>query len=80
MVDINIDLMFLGKGRRLKQAKEEAQSEIEAYRSKRESEYKKYEQTVSTVLSAMLISLIVRFCKDHYLSKTGPILALRSNS
>ena len=67
MVDINIDLMFLGKGRRLKQAKEEAQSEIEAYRSKRESEYKKYEQTVSTVLSAILISMILRMCKDHYL-------------
>lgn len=34
------------KGRRLKQAKEEAQAEIEAYRSKRESEYKRYEQSV----------------------------------
>ncbi|XP_045201438.1 probable V-type proton ATPase subunit G [Mercenaria mercenaria] len=34
------------KGRRLKQAKEEAQAEIEAYRNKRENDYKRYEQSV----------------------------------
>ncbi|KAL4218722.1 hypothetical protein ACF0H5_021310 [Mactra antiquata] len=34
------------KGKRLKQAKEEAQAEIEAYRNKRESDYKRYEQSV----------------------------------
>ena len=41
--------MFSGKGRRLKQAKEEAQSEIESYRNQREGQYKKYEQSVSTI-------------------------------
>jgi hypothetical protein len=39
-------LYITGKGRRLKQAKEEAQAEIEAYRNKRESDYKRYEQSV----------------------------------
>ncbi|WAR30709.1 VATG1-like protein [Mya arenaria] len=34
------------KGKRLKQAKEEAQAEIEAYRNKREQDYKRYEQSV----------------------------------
>jgi len=39
-------LCISGKGKRLKQAKEEAQAEIEAYRNKRENEYKAYEQKV----------------------------------
>lgn len=38
---------FLGKAKRLKQAKEEAQQEIEQYRAQREAQYKKYEQSVS---------------------------------
>ena len=41
--------VFSGKGRRLKQAKEEAQAEIESYRNQREQQYKKYEQTVSII-------------------------------
>lgn len=38
---------FQGKAKRLKQAKEEAQQEIEQYRAQREAQYKKYEQSVS---------------------------------
>lgn len=34
------------KTKRLKQAKEEAQAEIEQYRNKREQDYKRYEQSV----------------------------------
>ena len=44
-------LFSSGKGRRLKQAKEEAQAEIESYRNQREQQYKKYEQTVGNFLS-----------------------------
>jgi len=44
----NIDILFCpkGKARRLKQAKEEAQAEIDAYRKERETNFKKYEQQV----------------------------------
>ena len=38
----------LGKNRRLKQAKEEAQAEIEQYRLQREKEFKSKEAAVST--------------------------------
>ncbi|XP_033729601.1 V-type proton ATPase subunit G 1-like [Pecten maximus] len=34
------------KNRRLKQAKEEAQAEIDAYKAQREKQYKRYEQSV----------------------------------
>ena len=44
-------LCISGKGKRLKQAKEEAQAEIEAYRNKRENEYKAYEQKVWALLT-----------------------------
>jgi hypothetical protein len=44
----SVILIFcLGKAKRLKQAKEEAQQEIEQYRAQREAQYKKYEQSVS---------------------------------
>lgn len=36
-----------GKARRLKQAKEEAQAEVEQYRQERERQYKVHEQKVS---------------------------------
>lgn len=35
--------LFLGKARRLKQAKEEAQDEIEKYRQEREKQFKEFE-------------------------------------
>jgi V-type H+-transporting ATPase subunit G len=38
---------ILGKARRLKQAKEEAQSEIEAYRQEREKQFKEFESKVN---------------------------------
>jgi len=38
--------LILGKARRLKQAKEEAQSEIEAYRQEREKQFKDFESKV----------------------------------
>lgn len=37
----------LGKARRLKQAKEEAQAEIEAYRQERERQYREHEAKVA---------------------------------
>ena len=39
--------LLLGKAKRLKQAKEEAQAEIDTYRKEREREFKKYEESVS---------------------------------
>lgn len=40
--------LFPGKNRRLKQAKEEAQAEIEQYRLQREKEFKTKEAAVSS--------------------------------
>ena len=39
--------VYVGKNRRLKQAKEEAQAEIEQYRLQREKEFKTKEAAVS---------------------------------
>ena len=39
--------LFLGKARRLKQAKEEAQAEIDSYRLDRDRQYKQHEAEVS---------------------------------
>jgi len=39
--------LFLGKARRLKQAKEEAQDEIEKYRQEREKQFKEFEIKVN---------------------------------
>ena len=39
--------VLTGKARRLKQAKEEAQAEVEAYRRERERQYKEHEQKVA---------------------------------
>ena len=45
---INIMVFYqLGKARRLKQAKEEAQAEIEAYRQERERQYREHEAKVA---------------------------------
>lgn len=41
--------LSLGKNRRLKQAKEEAQAEIEQYRLQREKEFKTKEAAVSWI-------------------------------
>lgn len=50
--DVNLMhyLLFAGKAKRLKQAKEEAQAEIDGYRKQREDQYKKYEKSVSLIL------------------------------
>ena len=40
-------MFILGKAKRLKQAKEEAQAEIDGYRKLREDQYQKYEKSVS---------------------------------
>ena len=42
----NLTYFVVEKAKRLKQAKEEAQAEIEAYRKERETQFKKYEQQV----------------------------------
>ena len=42
----NLTYFIVEKAKRLKQAKEEAQAEIEAYRKERETQFKKYEQQV----------------------------------
>jgi Vacuolar (H+)-ATPase G subunit len=39
-------ILFTGKARRLKQAKEEAQDEIEKYRQERERQFKEFEAKV----------------------------------
>lgn len=44
------DVTVSGKNRRLKQAKEEAQAEIEQYRLQRDKEFKTKEAAVSTTL------------------------------
>lgn len=41
--------IFTGKARRLKQAKEEAQDEIEKYRQEREKQFREFEAKVITV-------------------------------
>lgn len=44
----------LGKARRLKQAKEEAQAEVEAYRQERERDYKDHERKVSLMQNCLV--------------------------
>lgn len=43
---ISFVFSWLGKARRIKQAKEEASAEVEAYRKERERQYKELEQAV----------------------------------
>ena len=43
-----MNFTFSGKARRLKQAKEEAQAEIEAYRQERERAFREFEAKVYT--------------------------------
>ena len=45
----NVTCQYLGKARRLKQAKEEAQAEIESYRRDRERQYKDHENQVCKI-------------------------------
>lgn len=54
VIETNWFYHFLGKAKRLKQAKEEAQQEIEQYRAQREAQYKKYEQSVSGLTISLL--------------------------
>ena len=54
----NLPFTFIGKARRLKQAKEEAQDEIEKYRQEREKQFRDFEAKVSVVF------LILRFLLD----------------
>lgn len=42
-------IIILGKARRLKQAKEEAQDEIEKYRQEREKQFKEFEIKVKVI-------------------------------
>lgn len=51
-----------GKNRRLKQAKEEAQAEIEQYRLQREKEFKAKEAAVGLPLSVFTVAC--RACTD----------------
>lgn len=45
---------FTGKARRLKQAKEEAQDEIEKYRQERERQFREFEAKVITIINNYL--------------------------
>lgn len=45
----NFLCIFIGKARRLKQAKEEAQDEIEKYRQEREKQFREFEAKVSII-------------------------------
>lgn len=47
-------VVILGKAQRLKQAKEEAQAEIEAYRQERERQYRDHEARVFTYILILL--------------------------
>lgn len=42
------NIIFIGKQRRLKQAKEEAQEEIEKYRLERDRQFKEFEAKVNS--------------------------------
>jgi hypothetical protein len=48
--ELNSKLWISGKARRLKQAKEEAQDEIEKYRQERERQFKEFETKVGWVI------------------------------
>lgn len=49
--------LLLGKARRLKQAKEEAQDEIEKYRQEREKQFKEFEIKVTAELRFSVVVL-----------------------
>lgn len=49
---------FLGKNRRLKQAKEEAQAEIEQYRLQREKDFK----TKEAAVRFLLVDFVLLWC------------------
>lgn len=53
--------MFLGKARRLKQAKDEATEEIEKYRVEREKQFKDFEGKVRRSSSHGIIFIIKIF-------------------
>ena len=53
--------VLLGKARRLKQAKEEAQAEIEAYRQERERQYREHEAKVGMVYIYIYIYMCALF-------------------
>lgn len=68
--DNEFKIYFLGKARRLKQAKDEATEEIEKYRGEREKQFKDFEAKVSLVLSGKNCDLFqfqifgdLRMCK-----------------
>jgi len=48
-----------GKARRLKQAKEEAQDEIEKYRQEREKQFRDFEAKVSIIIYLLLDFLLL---------------------
>lgn len=60
----NLSFTFTGKARRLKQAKEEAQDEIEKYRQEREKQFRDFEAKVSiislTLKRSLLDSMIIQ--------------------
>lgn len=55
----NLSCTFTGKARRLKQAKEEAQDEIEKYRQEREKQFRDFEAKVSIIIFLMLKFLLL---------------------
>lgn len=55
-------LQFIGKARRLKQAKEEAQDEIEKYRQEREKQFKEFEAKVSGLIIFTFSSITLIMC------------------
>ena len=78
-------IVSAGKNRRLKQAKEEAQAEIEQYRLQREKEFKTKEAAVSTAI-LLLTVLLQYYCSttvillQYYCSSTDSTVPASTNS
>lgn len=65
-------MKFSGKAKRLKQAKEEAQDEIEKYRQERERQFKEFEAKVCTKFS--------RFCLWIYIFANTELMKTRDKT
>lgn len=57
----NLSCTIAGKARRLKQAKEEAQDEIEKYRQEREKQFRDFEAKVSIIIFLYAEIFVIKF-------------------
>lgn len=65
-----VEFLVPGKARRLKQAKEEAQAEIDAYKTQREKQYREHENSVRQSLQELNVSVGVNGYSVVFLSIT----------